>query len=424
MWTAVRAFVTAYGLLLVPIAGALYLAWGFVAEPPPRQLTIAVGQPGGAYWDAALRYREGFAREGIALRLDETAGAVENLDRLRGGQADLALLQGGIATAESAAGIVAIGSVFHEAVWLFRRADIAVDRIGALKGRRIAAGAEGSGTRALAESLLAASGVAAGEATLLPLSGEAAARALAAGEVDAAAFVSARPTPAILALLREPAVALTDFGPRAEAYIAAFPFLSAVRLPAGGASLAEDLPAEEATLIAPSAVLAARGEIHPQIVALLMQVLSDAHRGRGLFSPPGRFPSGLLTDLPVHDDAARWYRDGPSFLQRVAPFWVAVQVERLWVLAIPLLTIAIPLLRFAPPLLRWQIERKIYRWYAELREAEAALAEGTGDRPRLAAGLDRLDAKLARLRVPLAYMQQLYHLRAHLAQVRARATHG
>jgi hypothetical protein len=421
MWTAVRAFLTAYGLLLIPIAGALYLAWGFVAEPPPRELVMAVGQPGGAYWAAAERYRDGFAREGITLHLVQTAGAVENLDRLRRGQADLALLQGGIATAETAQGIVAIGGVFHEAVWLFRRADIAVDRIGALKGRRIAAGMEGSGTRALAITLLAASGVAEAEATLLPLAGEAAARALLAGEVDAAAFVSARPTPAILALLREPTVALTDFGARADAYTVAFPFLSAVRLPAGGASLPEDLPAEEATLIAPSAQVAARDSIHPQIVALLMRILADVHRTRDLFTPVGRFPSPLLVDFPLHDDAARWYRDGPSFLQRLAPFWVAVQVERLWVLAIPLLTIAIPLLRVAPPLLRWQIERKIYRWYSELREAEEGLAKGDADRAKIAAALDALDGKLAQLRVPLAYMQQLYHLRAHLAQVRARA---
>lgn len=421
MWSALRGFIATYGLLAIPLALALWFAWGFVAPPPPRQLAMAVGQPGGVYWQVAERYRDSLARQGITLRLVETAGAVDNLRLLQEGQAVLGFGQGGAVPPEAVPDVVSLGAVFHEAVWPFRRDDAGIDRIGALRGRRVAIGPDGSGTRALALNLLAASGISPDEASLLAFGTAKAAEALAGGTVDAALYVSARPTEPIHRLLRTPGIDLIDVGDRAAAYVAAFPYLSAVSLPAGGVSLAEDLPRETVTMLAAAAQLAVVKDIHPQIVALMMDILAAVHRGRDLFSPPGAFPTDLLADLPLHPDAARWYRQGPSFLQRVAPFWVAVWIERMWVLLIPLLTLGLPLLRFAPGLLRWQGERRIYRWYRQLRAAEAALARSDADHARALAELDGLEARLTRLRVPNAYARQLYDLRAHLAMVRRRA---
>ena len=61
----------------------------------------------------------------------------------------------------------------------------AADRLTDLKGKRLAIGPEGSGTRALALTLLEANDME-DAVTLSPAAGEEAARALAAGEVDAA----------------------------------------------------------------------------------------------------------------------------------------------------------------------------------------------------------------------------------------------
>ena len=421
MWARIRDFLASYGLLGIPLALALWFAWGFVAPPPPTRLSMAVGQPGGAYWQAAERYREALGREGITLELIETAGAVENLALVQSGRAALGFAQGGAVPPAQAPDVVSLGAVFPEGVWLFRRDEIDIERISALRGRRVAIGREGSGTRALALALLDASGVATGEATLLPLAGMEAATALESGQVDAALIVSARPTEPIRHLLRAPGIRLTDIGSRAEAYVAAFPYLTAVTLAAGTVSLAEDLPHEGYTMLAPMAQVAVQKEIHPQIVALMMDILAATHRGRDLLAPPGKFPNDLQIDLPMHPDAARWYRSGPSFLQRVAPFWVAVWIDRMWVLLIPLLTIGLPVLRFAPSLLQWQSEHRIYRWYRTLRAAELALRNPAADRTKILAELDRVERRLDNLNVPLAYMRHLYHLREHLDMVRARA---
>jgi len=284
----------------------------------------------------------------------------------------------------------------------------------------VAVGAEGSGTRVLALALLAANGVGTADFVAVAAPGDAAAEPRCAGGVEAVFVVNARPTPLIQSLLRDPSMRLVDFAPRAEAYLAAFPYLSAANLPAGGVSLAEDIPSAGAVLLAPAAQLVARADIHPKLVNLLMPMLPELHGGRQLFSPAGRFPSPRLLDYPLHPDAERWFAKGPSLLQRWLPFWVAVWVERMLVLLIPLATLAIPLLRFAPPALRWQVERRIYRWYRTLRELEqrAHAATTLGERAELRAALAGVEAAVAAIRVPAAYGRQLYDLRQHVAFLR------
>ncbi|WP_019012645.1 TAXI family TRAP transporter solute-binding subunit [Elioraea tepidiphila] len=422
MWTAIRAFLWVYALIALVVIAALAFAWRFVAPPPPREVVVATAAPGGAYHAAAEAWARLLAREGITLRLRPTAGSIENLRLLSADppEVDIALVQGGVGGEAEYPGLESLGAVFYEPLWVFVRGRQADLRVAELRGLRIAIGPEGSGTRALALRLLAANRIGPDDAVLLPLAGMAAAEALVEGRADAAVFVSARPTAAITHLLRVPEVTLVDFGPRADAYVAAFPYLTRVVLPAGAIDLAEDLPSENVVMVAPMAEVVAHAAIHPQIVALLMEAFTETHRGRQLFAPAGRFPSADPTDWPLNADAARYLRHGPGFLKRYLPFWVAVWIERMWVLIIPLLTIAIPLSRIAPPLWRWQIDRKVYRWYRHVKRLETALkAAGTEEeRHRALAELDALQERVGRVRVPLTHAQPLYQLRSHIALVR------
>lgn len=422
MWTAIRAALKVYGAIVVLLVAALALGWQFVAPPPPRSVVIAAGAPGGAYDAAARRWAAFLARHGVTAEIVATAGSVENLTLVAGPspRADIAIVQGGVSGEEATPGLRSLGAIGYEAVWVFVRADLGAERLRDLAGLRVAVGPEGSGTRVLALALMGSAGL--GAATALPLGGEAAARAVLGGEADAAVFVSATPTPPILTLLRSEAVTLLDFTARAEAYVAAFPLLSALRLHAGSADLAEDLPREGATLLAPVAQVVVREDIHPQTVLLLMEALRASQGGRQFFAHAGTFPAAAPVDWPLHDDATRFYRFGPGLLMRYLPFWVAVTIERTWVLLIPLLTLLLPLSRIAPPLYRWQIERKIYRWYRDVRRIEEAFegGEAAAGRAELIARLDAVNARVAATHVPLAFARPLYDLRQHIAFVRDR----
>ncbi|WP_114375327.1 TAXI family TRAP transporter solute-binding subunit [Elioraea thermophila] len=423
MGTALRAFLRAYGLVALVIAATIAVAWRFVAPPPPREVVVATGPADGAYQAAAIAWAAILAREGIRLRIRTTEGTVENLALLTADPpaVDLAVIQGGVANADTAPGPVSLGGIFFEPLWLLVRDLPAETRLADLRGRPIAVGTEGSGTRALALRLLAVTGLDPAALDLRAIGGREAARALRAGEVAAAAFVVAAPTAAMAEAMRDPSIRLVDFGSRADAYVAALPFLTRVRLPAGGLDLAADLPERDTTLVAPMAEVLARPDLHPRIVALMMDALHETHRGRTLFAPAGRFPTSDPVGWPLHPDADRYLRHGPGFLQRYLPFWVAVWLERAWVIVIPLIGLAIPLLRLAPVLWRWQIDRKVYRWYRQLRllEAELAAAASEEERRRVHAELDRLADRVGRVRVPLSHANPLYELRNHIALVRS-----
>ncbi len=346
---------------------------------------------------------------------------------LRAREVDLALVQGGIADPARDAGLESLGAVFNEPVWIFLRAASGIQRVSDLRGRRVAIGPEGSGTRVLALALLAANEIGPLDIEPLPLTGPAAAEALLSGAADAAILVSARITGAVATLMRAaPAVRLVDVAERADAYGVKLPFLSTVRLPQGGLSLAADLPEQPVTLLAPVASVVAHRDIHPQVVSLLVGIMQEVHRPRTLFSAEGAFPNALAQDLPVNADAERYYARGRTALQRWLPFWVAVWVERLLFVLLPVIGLAVPLIRFGPSLYAWQMEGRVWRHYDTLRriEAEAEQARDDAARAALRQRLEALEGRVARLSLPVTYRRHLFALRRDIAYVRAQLAPG
>jgi len=134
----------------------------------------------------------------------------------------------------------------------------------------------------------------------------------------------------------------------------------------------------------------------------------------------GQFPTAEHTEFPLAKDAERYYRLGPPLLQRYLPFWLANLVDRMWVALFSIVAILIPVSRLVPPLYRFRVRSRIFRWYRNLRLIEAELEEGERPRDELVASLDKLEARVSSIRVPLAYADELYSLRQHIDLVRAR----
>src|SRR5688572_5579643 len=117
------------------------LAWVFVKPAPPSRVVIAAGPKDGAYYAFAKRYAETFAASKVTLDVRETAGTVENYELLAAGEADLAIVQGGVAPDGAPADKVhAIASLYYEPVWAFVRAQPS-DELFKFDGRTVAAGA-------------------------------------------------------------------------------------------------------------------------------------------------------------------------------------------------------------------------------------------------------------------------------------------
>jgi uncharacterized protein len=400
------------------LAFGFWLALQFVQPAPPKEISIAAGAPGGAYIGYAEAYRDVLARYGISLHVEETNGSVDNLERLLREEdpVDLALVQGGIATDAERERLSGLGSLFYEPLWLLTPADAPMRPLNALVGARIGAGAEGSGTRRLVLRLLALNRIDGDDAGLIAEPAEASAQALITGDLDLMCMVGSPDAPVLRELLGHPKVRLQGL-PRAAAYARIDPALTVLALPRGVLDLAQDKPREDLTLVAATANLVARPELHPALVDLLIQAATRVHGGGSLLASPGTFPTQRYSDFPMSPDAERHYEQGPPFLQRYLPFWVATWIDRTKVMLLPLLALAFPLIKILPPVYAWRVRRRILRWYVQLRRIDAELAaeEVPADTAAaLRARLVQIDADAAQIDVPLGYTDQLYNLRLHI----------
>jgi len=287
---------------------------------------MATGPAGSAYAEYGARYRERLARSGIQLTLVPTEGAVANLALLRDAVSGVGagFVQAGTTTAAESPGLVSLGTVFYEPLWLFERGLDPKAGFAALAGRRISIGREGSGTRALALRILDLGGVGAGVAELMALSPEEAADRLEGGTIDAAAIVTSWESPVVRRLLMAPGITLASL-PRADAHVALQPHLTKLVLPAGVADLGRNLPPADVMLVAPKASLAVRRDLHPALQYLLLDAADQIHAAPGVFHRASEFPAAEAIDLPLADDALQFHKAGRPFLQRHLPFWLAVQ---------------------------------------------------------------------------------------------------
>jgi TRAP-type uncharacterized transport system substrate-binding protein len=406
--------------LALLFAGFWYAAQ-FIKPAPPSRVVVATGADGGAYQRFAALYKPLVERNGIKFIEWPTAGAVENLALLRaaGEDIDVAFVQGGLGLGRETAGLVSLGSIYYEPLWVFYRGAEPIERLVHLRGKRLAIGAEGSGTRKLALDLLEPNDATTAPTRLLPLGGLEAVAALAAGRVDAIFLVGPANSGAVWASFYGEGFRLMSFA-LADAYVRRWPYLSKLTLPRGAIDLVRDIPARDVTLVAPIAALVARESIHPALIDVLLQAATEVHGQPGLFQRAGEFPNPRQVDFPLSPEAARFYSSGRRFLQRYLPFWAATLVDRLVVLLIPVVALLIPLMRIAPALYGWRSRSRIYKWYGQLKFLEEAWRRDPGARPRdeWLAELDRLETRVNRIRTPLAFANQLYILREHIALVR------
>jgi TRAP-type uncharacterized transport system substrate-binding protein len=423
----------------VLLALALLIPAYYVLDPtPPKKVVLATGVDQGAYAEFGQRYAALLKGYGIDVELRSTQGAAENLALLRDANSgvDLAFVQGGAdeataasdtttGAAEGTPNLVSLGSLFFEPVWLFYREASAqrllkantLSSLAQLGGWKLNIGAPGSGAPNLVKKLIDANNIEAAHITLLEQPQTPAVMALLEGESDALVFASAPESLMVQMLLQTPGIKLFDFA-QAEAYSRRFAFMSPVVLPRGVVDLARDLPPQDVRLVAPTATLVARAGTHPALIQLFVQAAQQVHGSAGWFQRKGEFPSALNTERPLAKEAQRFYQSGVPLLQRYLPFWFANLIDRMWPVLVTIIAVLLPLSRMLPPLYEFRIRSRVFRWYGQLREIEGAV--DTQPAAQLLGDLDALEARVGQVTVPLAYTDELYALRSHIALVRLR----
>ena len=385
---------------------------------PQRSIVMDVYPEGSLNADLVKRYQEVLAHDGIMLKLEPSAGAVESLARLRDptSATSIALIPGGVTTEQESPGLVSLGTLFYQPLWIFSR----LQRHEKLRGLRISIGPEGSSSRVLSLKLLGRAGIIDPQsATLLPFTASDSAEKLIRGEIDAAVLLDAWESPAVQRLLNARNINLESIH-RADAFVALYPFLNKLVLPAGVVDMAQPRPPEDVLLIATKSSLVVRNDLHPAIQYLLLQAAAGIHSTPGMFQTAGQFPAPESIEVPLSPYAREFYKTGMPFLLRHVPFWLAVFLEQPLVWIIPLVVILFPFFRLAPAIYDWVERRRVYQLYSELKRVEDDLSSAARSRAQkdLIERLDRLKDRAMRLSVPTPFKPLVYSLRLHIDMVR------
>ena len=106
--------------------------------------------------------------------------------------------------------------------------------------------------------------------------------------------------------------------------------------------------------------------------------------------------------------------NGESWLEKIFPYWVASNIDRLKLLIIPLIWLIIPLFKSIIPLYVITTRAKIFRWYEKLDILNRKINNNEN--------LDEIKQEIETLKdeiqtktqVPLSYKGEYYNLIVHL----------
>lgn len=214
------------GLALLLVAGALSGWWMSTASGPtyPRgEIGFASGVRGGVYdrYGQLLRGYVSTAMPGVRLRLDNSEGSLDNLERVGSGRDGFAIATADSVAAFDGAGkdrVRAIARLYDDYLQLVVPAGSPVQRTADLRGLRVGVGQAKSGVNLVTRKLLAAAGLDL-DHDIVPaqLGVVDAADRLAAGQLDAFFWSGGLPTTAVSDLSERFRIRIVPLADLAEA---------------------------------------------------------------------------------------------------------------------------------------------------------------------------------------------------------------
>lgn len=290
-----------------------------------QEVVIGAAPVAGTFYPAAgalcreVNHRQ--AVSGLRCLVEETEGSADNLQRLRDGKLELAVVQSDWAFHAAAGSTIERQPPFAElrsllllqpqVMTLVAGAKSGVLALSDLAGKRLSIGPAGSGINDAGRSLLQALGLENG-VTLMELPVEQQAQAICGGQIDAFLLPVAHPNGAIAEAVDLCGAILVDLQDEAiDRMVTTWPYLVKAMIPAGAyASTGNDVAGYGlvSTLVTTTAL---SDEAAYQIVKAVYEGLDDLraqHPTLALLSAQTMSGPGLAT-VPLHPGALRYYQE-------------------------------------------------------------------------------------------------------------------
>ena len=402
--------------ILLLIIASFYFTSKFIQPSVKKEITIATGSIDGEYYKTALQYKELLEKQKVKVNIVTSNGSLENIELLNEKKVDIAFVQNGIEIVKNENNLQAIASVYYEPLWIFyKNEDYKINYIIQLISKKISIGNEGSGTKDLALKLLKDNGLDNTNTQISTSSNKEAKDLLLKGEIDAMFMISSADSQIVKELLENPNITLFNFK-RAKAYSRKYTFLESNTLYEGTIDLYKNLPYEDINLLMTSANLIVRDDFSDELIRLILKEIKPLHNKKALFEADNQFPNINNISAEINENAQRYFTYGDTWLEKLFPYWIASNIDRLKILLIPLITLMLPLSKGFFPLYRWSIRSKIYKWYKQIQKIDLLSEDAKNeDLQNYLKEISKLKHEIkAETKVPLSYMGEYYDLIMHL----------
>lgn len=285
------------------------------AEQRHAKILLATGEEGGTYYKLGRAIADRAAVRDLDIEVIASGGSVQNIELLRSGRAQFALVQSDVAH-QAARGhrpfdipsghLTVVASLYTEAVQILVRSHLFIFTPDELKGKVVSIGSEGSGTEQTARAVLEASGISLREVDSRHLSSDQIGTQLNAETIDAAFLTSAVPTSQIETILSQQEARLLPLQSRIIERLVADGRYLQTSLPKGTYShQTEELPTAGVR-----ALLLCLDNVDSSTVTVLLEILRqdrrDIERRAGVRLDPIDAETLALLPMPLHPTARRF----------------------------------------------------------------------------------------------------------------------
>jgi hypothetical protein len=315
---------TSAAALLLRAALLAAAAWPATALAGPQYVSLGTGPISGLYYPTGQAICDIVNKAGSAgpLRcsIEATPGSVYNIEALRSGEEEFALVQSDVQFLASHgegrwAGapdgkLRAVMSLYPELLTLIARPDAGLASAGELAGKRVNIGAPGSGTRATWDVLKAALGISEKDlAETSELKPEAAAERLCANTLDASLLIVGHPSKLVESEIKACRLTLVPIdGAKIDALVTEKPYYVKGLIPGADYGLPADTPT-----FGGLTTLVTTADVPDDVVyALTMAIMQNLDKLRHQPVLAGLDPQKMVTQsltAPLHPGAERAFRE-------------------------------------------------------------------------------------------------------------------
>jgi len=314
------------------IAASACLLMGAASAQAQTNLSIATGGTGGTYYPLGGGLAELISSDidGYKAVAEVTGASVENMGLIHRQDSDLAIAladtvhqayHGGERFNGNKLDVLALASLYPNAVQIVTLADSGVTSLADLKGRRVSVGAPGSGTEVNAKALLESNGMSFEDFDVRSLNFNESADALRDGDIDAGFWSVGPPTSSIVSLANTRDIALVSLSKQEVANAReAVPVFAPYTLRAG---IYEGLEAPTSSIGIPN-VLTVNSAMSEDLAYKITKLLFEKVEALRAIHPAANDTTVEFslesTPIPLHPGAVRYYEEiGASVPDRLRP---------------------------------------------------------------------------------------------------------